>query len=76
MIITVIAAGYDEDDKDVIDDVPLPAETAVNEPAPAKKPAQAAPAADPRRPQRPASAIPRLDDDDDLSEIFKILDKK
>ena len=78
MVITVIAAGYD-DSSEKIDDIPV-AET---QPAPAPIPV-ANPAVEgfvpvaPRKPaqQRPAAAIPRLDDDDDLTEIFKILDKK
>ena len=77
MIITVIAAGYEEKDKESkIDDVPLPAE---KEPIKVKNPlVDNFQAVEPRKPekQRPAAAIPRLDDDDDLSEIFKILDKK
>ena len=77
MIITVIAAGYEENDKESkIDDVPLPAE---KEPIKVKNPlVDNFQAVEPRKPekQRPAAAIPRLDDDDDLSEIFKILDKK
>jgi cell division protein FtsZ len=78
MVITVIAAGYD-DSSEKIDDIPV-AET---QPAPAAIPVEN-PAVEgfvpvaPRKPaqQRPAAAIPRLDDDDDLTEIFKILDKK
>ncbi|MBR4200142.1 MAG: cell division protein FtsZ [Oscillospiraceae bacterium] len=77
MIITVIAAGYEDKDRESrIDDVPLPTE---KEPIKVKNPlVDNFAAVEPRKPekQRPASAIPRLDDDDDLSEIFKILDKK
>ena len=77
MIITVIAAGYEEKEKEgKIDDVPLPVE---KEPIKVKNPlVENFASVEPRKPekQRPASAIPRLDDDDDLSEIFKILDKK
>ena len=83
MVITVIAAGYEE--------------AGAAEEAPAEQPAPQAktgmqervisinnplvegfPQQDPRKPaaQRPAGAIPRLDDDDDLTEIFRILDKK
>ncbi|MCR4761825.1 MAG: cell division protein FtsZ [Oscillospiraceae bacterium] len=82
MIITVIAAGYDEDDSNAIDDVPLPAENKTGrgkEPIPVKNPlVDGFVPVEPRKPQqqRPSAAIPRLDDDDDLSEIFKILDKK
>ncbi len=79
MVITVIAAGYDEKDSPAIDDVPLPASNAQSEPIPVKNPlVDNFASVDPRKPaaQRPSSAIPRLDDDDDLSEIFKILDKK
>ncbi len=77
MIITVIAAGYDEDDKEVIDDVPLPAEKPQKQPIPVKNPlVEGFVPVEPRKQQRPSAAIPRLDDDDDLSEIFKILDKK
>ncbi len=78
MVITVIAAGYDEPGSEQkIDDIPVeqPAPTAV----PVKnKTVEGFVPVEPRKPaqQRPASAIPRLDDDDDLSEIFKILDKK
>ena len=86
MVITVIAAGYDEpvsdEDEDEEEYEPAPA------PAPARRGSQPIPVknpnvdgfvpAEPRKPkaQRPSGAIPRLDDDDDLSEIFKILDKK
>ena len=78
MVITVIAAGYD-DSSEKIDDIPV----AEIQPAPAAIPVEN-PAVEgfvpvaPRKPaqQRPAAAIPRLDDDDDLTEIFKILDKK
>lgn len=76
MVITVIAAGYEESDSQ-IEDVPLPAET--KEPIKVKNTlVDNFASVEPRKPekQRPASAIPRLDDDDDLSEIFKILDKK
>ncbi len=77
MVITVIAAGYDEPgSENKIDDIPVEKPTAVPVKNAGvegfvpveqqKKPAQ----------QRQQSAIPRLDDDDDLSEIFKILDKK
>ena len=38
MIITVIAAGYDEDDKEVIDDVPIPADNKQKAPIPVKNP--------------------------------------
>ncbi len=79
MIITVIAAGYDEDDKEVIDDVPIPADNKQKAPIPVKNPlVEGFVPVEPRKQQqqRQTSAIPRLDDDDDLSEIFKILDKK
>lgn len=75
MIITVIAAGYEEKGT-AIDDVPLPAE---KEPVKAKPPigdSYASAGTRKQGKQRQDSAIPRLDDDDDLSEIFKILDKK
>ncbi len=80
MVITVIAAGY-EDKAPAIEDVPIPAEA----PAPKTQPIEVKnPLADsfvpvePRKPaqKRPSSAIPRLDDDDELSDIFKILEKK
>ena len=80
MVITVIAAGYEDD------------EAAANAPAQGRGQSgmqervisinnplvEGFPQADPRRPaaQRPSGAIPRLDDDDDLTEIFRILDKK
>ncbi len=81
MVITVIAAGYDEPNADAEDEIEP-------EPAPARRGTQPIPVknpnvdgfvpVEPRKPkaQRPSGAIPRLDDDDDLSEIFKILDKK
>ncbi len=80
MVITVIAAGY-EDKAPAIDDVPLPAETpaAKTQPIEVKNPlADSFVPVEPRKPaqKRPSSAIPRLDDDDELSDIFKILDKK
>ena len=77
MVITVIAAGYDDDSADRIDDIPVVEE--VVKPIPIKNPAvESFVPVEPRKPaqQRPATAIPRLDDDDDLTEIFKILDKK
>ena len=79
MVITVIAAGYEDKTPDTIDDVPLPAEKKKKEPIEIKNPAvDNFASVDPRKPsqQRRSGAIPRLDDDDDLSEIFKILDKK
>jgi cell division protein FtsZ len=74
MVITVIAAGYDTDE----DKAAKPAEEpiAIGNPL-----VEGFPAAEPRRPAaqtskpQQRSAIPTLDDDD-LSEIFKILDKK
>ncbi len=88
MVITVIAAGYEENAENG-----APSSSAVSSSAASASSApQAAPQVisinnplvenfqqvEPRKPsaQHPASAIPRLDDDDDLSEIFKILDKK
>ena len=78
MVITVIAAGYEDKTPDTIDDVPLPSEKKRKEPIEVKNPlVEGFVPVEPRKQQqRPASAIPRLDDDDDLSEIFKILDKK
>lgn len=76
MVITVIAAGYD-DDTATIDDIPV-------EDAPAKgvpvktKTVEAFVPVEARKPEKPrqAAAIPRLDDDDDLADIFKMLEKK
>ena len=79
MVITVIAAGYEDKTPDTIDDVPLPAEKKKKEPIEVKNPlVDNFASVEPRKAaqQRPSGAIPRLDDDDDLSEIFKILDKK
>ena len=79
MVITVIAAGYEDKAPDTIDDVPLPAEKKKKEPIEVKNPlVDNFASVEPRKAaqQRPSGAIPRLDDDDDLSEIFKILDKK
>ncbi|MBR6107474.1 MAG: cell division protein FtsZ [Oscillospiraceae bacterium] len=80
MVITVIAAGYDEPGSEQkIDDIPVEQPVPVPAKAPVKnKTVEGFVPVEPRKPaqQRPASAIPRLDDDDDLSEIFKILDKK
>ncbi|MCQ2407617.1 MAG: cell division protein FtsZ [Oscillospiraceae bacterium] len=80
MVITVIAAGY-EDKAPAIDDVPLPVEApaAKAQPIEVKNPlADSFVPVEPRKAaqKRPSSAIPRLDDDDELSDIFKILDKK
>ena len=75
MVITVIAAGYDTDDEKAA--APAEEPIAIGNPL-----VEGFPAAEPRRPAAPSakpqqrSAIPTLDDDDDLSEIFKILDKK
>ena len=76
MVITVIAAGYD-DDTATIDDIPV-------EDAPAKgvpvktKTVEAFVPVEASKPEKPrqAAAIPRLDDDDDLADIFKMLEKK
>ena len=79
MVITVIAAGYEDKTPDTIDDVPLPAEKKRKDPIEVKNPlVDNFASVEPRKPsqQRQSAAIPRLDDDDDLSEIFKILDKK
>ena len=79
MVITVIAAGYEDKAPDTIDDVPLPAEKKRKDPIEVKNPlVDNFASVEPRKPsqQRQSAAIPRLDDDDDLSEIFKILDKK
>ena len=69
MIITVIAAGYEDNAATVPVEEPI----AISNPL-----VEGFTAVEPRKPaaQKPSSAIPRLDDDDDLSEIFKILDKK
>ncbi|MBQ5339536.1 MAG: cell division protein FtsZ [Oscillospiraceae bacterium] len=79
MVITVIAAGYEDKTPDMIDDVPLPTDKKKKEPIEVKNPlVDNFASVEPRKPsqQRQSAAIPRLDDDDDLSEIFKILDKK
>ncbi|MBR3679152.1 MAG: cell division protein FtsZ [Oscillospiraceae bacterium] len=79
MVITVIAAGYD--------DPAAAAQAAQNDVIAINNPlVDGFVAVDPRKPvvaaapsvsAAPMTAIPRLnDDDDDLSEIFKILDKK
>lgn len=73
MTITVIAAGYDDPN--------AAAQAAANDVISINNPlVDGFVAVDPRKPTAqaaPAPAIPRLnDDDDDLSEIFKILDKK
>ncbi|MBQ5335265.1 MAG: cell division protein FtsZ [Oscillospiraceae bacterium] len=70
MVITVIAAGYDEPGGTT---VPVEEPIAISNPL-----VEGFTAVEPRKPaaQKSSSAIPRLDDDDDLSEIFKILDKK
>ena len=63
----------------MIDDVPLPTDKKKKEPIEVKNPlVDNFASVEPRKPsqQRQSAAIPRLDDDDDLSEIFKILDKK
>lgn len=77
MVITVIAAGYEDKSAPQIDDVPLP--DTQQKPIEVKNPlVDRFASVEPRKPsaQRQSGAIPRLDDDDDLSEIFKILDKK
>jgi len=78
MVITVIAAGYEEKDAPesaIPETIPVQTQTQritnplVNDFVPVE----------PRRQQqqRPSGAIPRLDnDDDDISEILKILDKR
>ena len=81
MVITVIAAGYEETAQDIgaVEQAPAQAAPAASPVISINNPlVENFPQVDPRKPsaQRPASAIPRLDDDDDLSEIFKILDKK
>ncbi len=71
MIITVIAAGYD-------DETPAPEERKMEE----KVISISNPLVDGFTPAQPkktagrATTIPTLDDDDDLADIFKILDKK
>ncbi len=71
MIITVIAAGYD-------DETPAPEEHKMEE----KVISISNPLVDGFTPAQPkkttgrATTIPTLDDDDDLADIFKILDKK
>ena len=69
MVITVIAAGYE----DAGDKIKVEEPIAISNPL-----VEGFTAVEPRKPaaQKASSAIPRLDDDDDLSEIFKILDKK
>ena len=73
IVITVIAAGYDSD----VD--PDAGKAAAEEPIAISNPlVDGFASVEPRKPsaQQPSSAIPRLDDDDDLSEIFKMLEKK
>ncbi|MBR6761106.1 MAG: cell division protein FtsZ [Oscillospiraceae bacterium] len=75
MTITVIAAGYDDTDTSVAEPSGMVEEIiSINNPL-----VDGFPSVDPKKPAASASrpgSIPRLDDDDDLSEIFKILDKK
>ncbi len=75
MTITVIAAGYDDADAPVAEPSGMVEEIiSINNPL-----VDGFPSVDPKKPAASASragSIPRLDDDDDLSEIFKILDKK
>ena len=90
MVITVIAAGYEEKDAPesaVPETLMMQQATVQQQPVPVPQAQHRitnplvnegfVPVEPRRQPQKPSGAIPRLDnDDDDINEILKILDKR